>query len=105
MPDRIGNASAIGIRWRTASISIRARTGTASAGMLLTEVITQAEARGFRQMVAVIGDSAQTASIALHRSLGFQPVGTFTNIGFKHGRWLDSVLMQRGLGEGASTLP
>lgn len=73
--------------------------------LLLTEVITQAEARGFRQMVAVIGDSAQTASIALHRSLGFQPVGTFTNIGFKHGRWLDSVLMQRGLGEGASTLP
>ncbi len=73
--------------------------------MLLTDLISQAEARGFRQMVAVIGDSAQTASIALHRSLGFQAVGTFTNIGFKHGRWLDSVLMQRGLGEGASTLP
>lgn len=73
--------------------------------MLLTALLTQAEARGFRQMIAVIGDSAQTASIALHRSLGFQDVGTFVNIGFKHGRWLDSVLMQRSLGEGASTLP
>lgn len=73
--------------------------------MLLTELIAQAEARGFRQMIAVIGDSAQTSSIALHRSLGFSPVGTFSNIGFKHGRWLDSVLMQRALGPGASTLP
>jgi phosphinothricin acetyltransferase len=72
---------------------------------LLTELIAQAEARGFRQMIAVIGDSAQTSSIALHRSLGFAPVGTFTNVGFKHGRWLDSVLMQRALGEGATTLP
>lgn len=73
--------------------------------LLLTELLTQAEARGFRQMIAVIGDSAQTASIALHRSLGFVPVGTFTSVGFKHGRWLDSVLMQRALGEGAATLP
>jgi phosphinothricin acetyltransferase len=72
---------------------------------LLMELIAQAEARGFRQMIAVIGDSAQTSSIALHRSLGFAPVGTLTNIGFKHGRWLDSVLMQRALGEGAATLP
>jgi phosphinothricin acetyltransferase len=73
--------------------------------LLLTELLTQAEARGFRQMIAVIGDSAQTASIELHRSLGFLPVGTFSSIGFKHGRWLDSVLMQRALGEGAATLP
>lgn len=73
--------------------------------MLLTELIAQADARGFRQMIAVIGDSAQTASIELHRSLGFLPVGTFANIGFKHGRWLDSVLMQRALGKGAETLP
>jgi phosphinothricin acetyltransferase len=71
----------------------------------LTELIAQAEARGFRQMIAVIGDSAQTSSIALHRSLGFTLVGTFRNIGFKHGRWLDSVLMQRPLGEGAGTAP
>lgn len=72
---------------------------------LLAELIAQAEARGFRQMIAVIGDSAQTSSIELHRSLGFAAVGTFTNIGFKHGRWLDSVLMQRALGAGAQTLP
>jgi L-amino acid N-acyltransferase YncA len=72
---------------------------------LLTDLITQAEARGFRQMIAVIGDSAQTSSIELHRSLGFAAVGTFTNVGFKHGRWLDSVLLQRSLGEGAATLP
>lgn len=71
--------------------------------LLLAELLAQAEARGFRQMIAVIGDSAQTASIELHRSLGFVPVGTFTSVGYKHGRWLDSVLMQRALGEGAQT--
>ena len=73
--------------------------------MLLSALIAEAQARGFRQMVAVIGDSAQTASIELHRTLGFASVGTLANIGFKHGRWLDSVLMQRALGEGAQTLP
>jgi len=73
--------------------------------LLLTDLISEAERRGFRQMVAVIGDSAQLPSIALHHSLGFKPVGTFANVGFKHGRWLDSVLMQRSLGEGARTLP
>jgi phosphinothricin acetyltransferase len=73
--------------------------------MLLSTLIEQAEARGFRQMLAVIGDSAQQASIELHRAHGFLPVGTFVNIGFKHGRWLDSVLMQRRLGAGAETLP
>ena len=73
--------------------------------LLLTELIAQAEARGFRQMVAVIGDSAQLPSIELHQALGFSPVGTLANIGFKHGRWLDSVLMQRALGDGATTLP
>jgi phosphinothricin acetyltransferase len=73
--------------------------------LLLTELIARAVERGFRQMVAVIGDSGQTASVELHRSLGFEPVGTLKNIGFKHGRWLDSVLMQRELGHGANTLP
>jgi phosphinothricin acetyltransferase len=73
--------------------------------MLLTTLIARAEARGFRQMIAVIGDSAQVASIELHRSLGFNNVGTLANIGFKQGRWLDSVLMQRALGEGATTVP
>jgi L-amino acid N-acyltransferase YncA len=73
--------------------------------LLLAELIAQAEGGGFRQMIAVIGDSANAASIELHRSLGFLPVGTFANIGYKHGRWLDSVLMQRALGAGAETLP
>jgi phosphinothricin acetyltransferase len=73
--------------------------------MLLTELIARAVERGFRQMVAVIGDSAQTPSIELHLALGFTPIGTLTNIGFKNGRWLDSVLMQRALGPGSDTLP
>jgi L-amino acid N-acyltransferase YncA len=70
---------------------------------LLARLIAQAEARGFRQMIAVIGDSAQTPSIALHRALGFRKVGTLENVGFKFGRWLDTVLMQRPLGAGATT--
>ena len=72
---------------------------------LLAGLIAKAEAGGFRQMIAVIGDSGQTSSIALHRALGFAPAGTFTNIGYKHGRWLDTALMQRALGDGAGTPP
>jgi phosphinothricin acetyltransferase len=56
-------------------------------------------------MVAVIGDSSQLASIELHRALGFRLIGTVENVGFKFDRWLDTVLMQRALGPGASTLP
>jgi phosphinothricin acetyltransferase len=72
---------------------------------LLVRLIAAAEQRGYRQMVAVIGDSAQTPSIALHRVAGFRPIGTVENVGFKFGRWLDTVLMQRALGSGASTPP
>jgi len=72
---------------------------------LLERLIVEAETRGFRQMIAVIGDSANASSIELHRALGFRMVGTFDNVGFKFGRWLDSVLMQRPLGEGAATEP
>ncbi len=72
---------------------------------LLERLIVEAETRGFRQMIAVIGDSANASSIELHRALGFRLVGTFDNVGFKFGRWLDAVLMQRPLGEGAGTLP
>jgi L-amino acid N-acyltransferase YncA len=75
------------------------------ARLLLAAVIAECERRGFRQMVAVIGDSTNQASIALHRSLGFSHIGTLPAIGFKHGRWLDSVLMQRALGPGADTPP
>jgi phosphinothricin acetyltransferase len=69
---------------------------------LLAHLINESEARGFRQMIAVIGDSANVSSIELHRALGFRMVGTFDNVGFKFGRWLDSVLMQRPLGPGAT---
>lgn len=73
--------------------------------ILLHRLIAESEARGFRQMIAVIGDSAHTGSIELHRAAGFRMVGTFENVGFKFGRWLDSVLMQRALGPGATSPP
>ena len=72
---------------------------------LLEQLVAAAQERGFRQMIAVIGDSANTASIELHRAVGFRLVGNFENVGFKFGRWLDSVLMQRALGKGAETAP
>ena len=58
-----------------------------------------------RQMVAVIGDSANAASIKLHERSGFRFVGALRSVGFKHGRWLDCVIMQRALGDGDETLP
>ena len=72
---------------------------------LLERLIADAEAGGFRQMIAVIGDSANASSIELHRAAGFRMVGTFDTVGFKFGRWLDSVLMQRPLGTGATAMP
>jgi phosphinothricin acetyltransferase len=72
---------------------------------LLPALIEQCTAAGKRQMVAVIGDSAQHPSIRLHAACGFEMVGTLRNIGFKFGRWLDSVLMQRALGAGDSQPP
>jgi L-amino acid N-acyltransferase YncA len=77
------------------------RIGRALIGRLLAE----AEALGYRQMIAVIGDSGNAASIALHRAAGFEMVGTFAAVGYKFGRWLDSVLMQRALGPGATAPP
>jgi len=72
---------------------------------LLPVLIEHCTAAGKRQMVAVIGDSAQTPSIRLHASCGFEMTGTLKSIGFKFGRWLDSVLMQRPLGVGDTTPP
>jgi L-amino acid N-acyltransferase YncA len=74
-------------------------------GALLARLVAEAEAGGFRQMLAVIGDSANTGSVELHRVAGFRLVGTFENVGFKFGRWLDTVLMQRELGRGATAAP
>jgi phosphinothricin acetyltransferase len=73
--------------------------------LLLTELIERCTAQGFRQMVAVIGDSGNTGSINLHLALGFRHAGVLTACGFKFGRWVDTVLMQRDLGPGHSTLP
>ena len=72
---------------------------------LLQRLIVESEARGFRQMIAVIGDSANAGSIGVHTKTGFAMVGTHPNVGFKFGRWLDIVMMQRSLGEGATTMP
>ncbi|HEY4134974.1 MAG TPA: GNAT family N-acetyltransferase [Alphaproteobacteria bacterium] len=72
---------------------------------VLAAVIEGCAALGYRQMVAVIGDSANAASIGLHTALGFKPAGLLPAVGFKFGRWVDSVLMQRPLGEGSAQPP
>jgi phosphinothricin acetyltransferase len=72
---------------------------------LMEELIAQCTALGFRQMIAVIGDSANAPSIRLHEAMGFVHAGNLRNVGRKRGRWLDSVMMQRTLGEGAATEP
>jgi L-amino acid N-acyltransferase YncA len=70
--------------------------------LLLTELIARCEAGGARQMVAVIGDSANAGSIGVHRALGFDDMGVMKSAGWKFGRWLDVVFMQRALGLGDS---
>jgi phosphinothricin acetyltransferase len=72
---------------------------------LMQELIEACTARGFRQMIAVIGDSANAASVGLHTRCGFQMIGTHPSVGLKFGRWLDTVMMQLPLGEGATTVP
>jgi L-amino acid N-acyltransferase YncA len=72
---------------------------------LMVRLIAECEARGYRQMIAVIGDSANAGSIGVHTKTGFQMIGTHPNVGLKFGRWLDTVMMQRSLGEGAATVP
>ncbi len=92
----------------TVENSIYLDPGTHQRGIgtaLMQRLILECEARGFRQMIAVIGDSANLGSIGVHRKTGFQMIGTHPNVGFKFGRWLDTVMMQRTLGEGASSIP
>jgi phosphinothricin acetyltransferase len=72
---------------------------------LMQDLIAACEARGYRQMIAVIGDSANLASVSLHARTGFDMIGTHPSVGFKFGRWLDTVMMQRALGEGSITTP
>jgi phosphinothricin acetyltransferase len=73
--------------------------------VLLERLIAECETRGYRLMIAVIGDSAQTPSIELHRAAGFKLVGALEGVGYKFDRWLDTVLMQRALGKGRSAPP
>jgi phosphinothricin acetyltransferase len=88
------------------SVYLRPASHRQGIGMqLLQRLIDESETRGYRQMIAVIGDSANAGSIGVHARCGFQMIGTHPNVGFKFGRWLDTVMMQRALGVGATTLP
>ena len=79
------------------------RQGLARA--LVSRLIETCTACGFRQMIAIIGDSRHQASIDLHHALGFEMVGTIKDVGYKFDRWLDTAVMQRPLGKGASAPP
>ena len=72
---------------------------------LIKKLIEVCTAMGFRQMIAVIGDSDQAASIGVHKACGFTPAGNLVAVGWKFGKWLDTPLMQLALGEGAKTTP
>jgi phosphinothricin acetyltransferase len=88
--------------------SIYVRQGAEGRGVgaaLLRELLGRCEGLGYRSIIAVIGDSANAASINLHAACGFLRVGTLRSAGFKFGRWVDSVLMQRMLGSGDATPP
>jgi phosphinothricin acetyltransferase len=82
-----------------------AEVGRGIGRALLTRVVERATELGYRQMVAVIGGSETLPSIRLHAALGFTHVGVLSGIGFKFGRWVDSVFMQRPLGPGTNILP
>jgi phosphinothricin acetyltransferase len=81
------------------------RRGAGIGKALLAGVISACEGGGWRQMIAVIGDSGNARSIALHSAMGFRRAGVFTAVGYKHGRWVDTVLMQRPLGAGDTAPP
>lgn len=92
----------------TVEDSVYVADGLAGRGIgraLLATLISRCEVGPWRQMVAVIGDSGNIASITLHERLGFQPAGLLHAVGYKFGRWVDSVLMQRPLGQGSRSQP
>lgn len=82
-----------------------AARGQGIGRLLLAELVARCEAAGARQMLAVIGDSANAGSIGVHRALGFEHTGLLRSAGWKFGRWLDVVLMQKSLGTGDSNEP
>jgi L-amino acid N-acyltransferase YncA len=92
----------------TVESSVYVRSDVIGRGIgkqLLQALISACEARGFRQMVAVVGDSDNSMSIRLHEQLGFRLVGVLRSVGYKHGRWLDTVLLQLELGLGDRAPP
>lgn len=80
-------------------------TGRGVGSLMLGELIARCERGPWRQIIAVVGDSANSGSIALHRRFGFELAGTLRSVGFKHGRWIDTPILQRGLGLGDGRLP
>lgn len=82
-----------------------AAVGMGIGRMLLGTLVARCEALGYRQMLAVIGDSGNAGSIGLHAALGFKQAGVLRSVGFKFGRWVDTVVMERALGDGDGTLP
>lgn len=80
-------------------------SGKGLGKLLMAELLAQLERRGVRKVMAVIGDSANLGSIGVHKAAGFTPVGVVEDCGWKFGRWLDIVLMQKTLGAGSTTPP
>lgn len=99
--------SRIGYRWTVEDTVyiVPEHQGQGVGKALLQRLIDACETSGFRQMIAVIGEPANGASVALHEKLGFRTVGVFQGLGRKHGRWLDTVQMQRALGAGDGAAP
>ncbi|MFC4277233.1 GNAT family N-acetyltransferase [Achromobacter aloeverae] len=92
----------------TCEDSVYVKPGMAGRGIgatLLKTLIKRCTEQGWRQMLAVVGDSANAASLALHARCGFHPVGTLRSVGYKLGQWRDTVLMQRALGPGDTEEP
>ncbi|MEZ4452102.1 MAG: N-acetyltransferase family protein [Nannocystaceae bacterium] len=88
------------------SVYVRRSARRRGVGRILVEgVIAACEARGLRQLIAVIGDRENTASIELHRACGFTPIAVFAGVGWKFDRWLDSLWLQRSLGPGSASPP
>jgi phosphinothricin acetyltransferase len=88
------------------SIYLKPAIHRRGVGLKLMQVLlAECEQRGYRQVIAVIGDSANAGSVGLHTRCGFQMIGTHPNVGLKFGRWLDTVMMQLALGEAAGTVP
>jgi len=79
--------------------------GQGIGSALLGELIACCERGPWRQMIAVVGDSANSGSIALHKRFGFESIGTLRAVGFKHGRWVDTPILQRALGPGGDEPP